>query len=282
MRWNCPHCSAQLALADEKLNAQWSFARCYKCGGTSMLRTQTPIPVKVDRAPAGEILHLPEATEQPLLSKDAQANFNRIVHGPKPSIRTAERRSRKPQPAPAAELYLPEMAEPKRVPIGILPIAIGMTAALAVTSGIYLFLESQSFRPRMDLSSQISNDAPSEYPEVVKAPPLVPQSNIARMDRIQESAMEPLRTEKEDDFEGRKIAAATEGLEVQIVGEHANVHAGPGTEFPVVATALPHQGYKVLNWNGRWFKVSIEDKGRKFQGWLRNDLVQLNSVGNPN
>jgi hypothetical protein len=71
MRWNCPHCGTGLAIADDRITSGWSFSRCYKCAGHALIKRPEVNLIKVDHAPNGEHVLLPEANEQLLLSKSA-------------------------------------------------------------------------------------------------------------------------------------------------------------------------------------------------------------------
>src|SRR3954465_11956560 len=81
MRWSCPHCGVNLAVADDKLGTGWSFSRCYKCAGFALVRRSDVNLIKVDRAPAGEQILLPEATEDPtaLMSQNATNHLARYM-----------------------------------------------------------------------------------------------------------------------------------------------------------------------------------------------------------
>src|SRR4051812_36679463 len=86
MRWGCPHCGTQLAIPDDKLESTWSFSRCYKCNGFSLVKKSEINLIKVDRAPSGESILLPEGTETPLQSRDTQKRLaeTQTVLKPKP------------------------------------------------------------------------------------------------------------------------------------------------------------------------------------------------------
>ncbi|MGZ3686951.1 MAG: hypothetical protein ACXVBW_01540, partial [Bdellovibrionota bacterium] len=71
MRWSCPHCGSNLGLADDKIGTGWSFSRCYKCGGFALIRKAEINLIKVDKAPPGERVLLPEASDEPMLSQEA-------------------------------------------------------------------------------------------------------------------------------------------------------------------------------------------------------------------
>lgn len=65
MQWNCPHCGTKLTIADDALGSGWSFSRCYKCAGFALIRKAEINVIKVDKAPPGENIILPEATLSP-------------------------------------------------------------------------------------------------------------------------------------------------------------------------------------------------------------------------
>lgn len=80
MRWNCPHCGTHLGIADDKMSTSWSFSRCYQCAGYALIRKSEVNIIKVDRAPAGEKVLLPESSENPLLSEAATRTLNRYTN----------------------------------------------------------------------------------------------------------------------------------------------------------------------------------------------------------
>lgn len=79
MRWNCPHCGVNLAVIDDQLSTGWSFSRCYQCGGFALVRQAEINVIKVDRAPQGERVLLPESHETPMLSDEATRNLQKIL-----------------------------------------------------------------------------------------------------------------------------------------------------------------------------------------------------------
>jgi hypothetical protein len=219
MRWNCPHCGISLAVSDEKLDTSWSFSRCYKCAGFALVRRADSNLIKVDRAPAGEQVLLPEAHEEPTgnLSRIAA---NHLAHytGDKPVIRPAQRRSisagvpdptlgKVPKPPifpranPIAALKkefkagLPEPLpeEPIRSRQKTLNAAIGLAGILAIASGIYLYVQGQalweSARESQTAESTVKGNPTahansnfgnaSESAEVIQAPPLTGTNTAA-------------------------------------------------------------------------------------------------------
>src|SRR3954447_22657544 len=78
MQWCCPHCGIHLTVSDGTLGTGWSFSRCYKCGGFALIRKAEINVIKVDKAPPGEKVILPEAAEAPqagLLSENANQKY---------------------------------------------------------------------------------------------------------------------------------------------------------------------------------------------------------------
>ncbi len=61
MQWNCPQCGVYLTLPQESLGTGWAFSRCYQCAGFALIRRTEVNVIKVDRAPPGERVLLPEA-----------------------------------------------------------------------------------------------------------------------------------------------------------------------------------------------------------------------------
>lgn len=111
MQWNCPHCGILLAISDDTMGTGWSFSRCYKCGGFALIRRTEVNVIKVDKAPLGERVILPEASHNPsvgLMSEGAMKNFSRHFSqaapnsskGEKPIVRPAGSSQRTAVPPP--------------------------------------------------------------------------------------------------------------------------------------------------------------------------------------
>lgn len=205
MRWNCPHCGTNLAVADEKVGSGWSFSRCYKCAGYGLVRRSDVTLIKVDRAPEGEPVLLPEAHENAtsMLSQTATRNLNRytgahsatatptinVTGGPaspaKPSVRTATPRGATPQPRSSTQnLGLPEpLPNIPRQKVGqrLAPMAIGLAGILTIGSGIYLYVQGQALFEKARTQAKetrtpaapetlSSTDASLDNPEIITAP----------------------------------------------------------------------------------------------------------------
>lgn len=224
MRWNCPHCGTNLAVSDEKMSAGWSFSRCYKCAGFALVRRSDVNLIKVDRAPAGETVLLPEARENPtdMLSQSATDHLARYVGAKaerakieaiqasaatalradaKPTIRPAatNRRAVTASAVPAATPHLsaglgfglPEpLPENPTHTIGqrLIPAAIAMTGAFAIASGIYLYLQGQALWEKANSPTEKHAKAANEP---IPASPMI--------DEVRSQAMAPERAPANQD-----------------------------------------------------------------------------------
>ncbi|MFZ9596205.1 MAG: hypothetical protein ACO3A2_09020 [Bdellovibrionia bacterium] len=186
MQWSCPHCGVTLAVPYDTLNAGWSFSRCYKCGGFALIRRAEVNIIKVDKAPQGEKVILPEAGTDfsaGMLSEEASQKLAR--HNPnklkadKPIVRPARQAHETRTPAPLnsaspnpiqkfdrlneqdaqAEALLenstlPELPEKDRKPWVL---GLSLTAVATVSSGLYLALQGTSLYQKVkDNSAEVS------------------------------------------------------------------------------------------------------------------------------
>jgi hypothetical protein len=111
-------------------------------------------------------------------------------------------------------------------------------------------------------------------------------------DRVQKSAMAPLPLSTptpQGVTQLERTGSRPESFMVQVHTVKANIHSGPGLQFPVIGTAIPNGRYPVADWNNRWFKVILatpqemqakELLGHTQFGWIRNDMVQTFSRQN--
>lgn len=172
MQWNCPHCGVTLAVADETLGTGWSFSRCYKCGGFALIRKSEINIIKVDKAPPGERIILPEASKNPsiaLMGKEASQKLAKHMNQKISKSETTENsNSSNTSPPPflnsqkkidlsemgsnlenkTSKLFenipdpLPEIPEDDNT--RMIPYGIAATACLVLLSGSYLFIQGQS------------------------------------------------------------------------------------------------------------------------------------------
>lgn len=269
MRWNCPHCETQLAISDEKLGEGWSFSKCYKCAGFALLKRKADVNlIKVDKAPPGEALLLPEATEEPLLSKTAVDNLARhmrnkteakeeaakslaIVQPPKftPKKQSGEfiGVSVGKMPSP-----LPDIPKPRKRS-RLLMAAISMTAVVTVASGVFLYTQAQTLWKKSRRA-------------------MTPASAVVEVtDTVHQKAMAPTRSSAHTNSE---IAEGSPtGFKVRLKLGNADLHTGPGLAYPILETLSGNSVLSVIDWNDRWFKISNPSSGRL--GWIRNEQAQI-------
>lgn len=104
MQWNCPHCGTKLSISDDTLGSGWSFSRCYKCAGFALIRKAEINVIKVDKAPPGENIILPEASPSPnqgLISESATRNLAKHM-SPEAIARMNEANAQSSNPVPTA------------------------------------------------------------------------------------------------------------------------------------------------------------------------------------
>lgn len=168
MRWNCPHCGTGLALNDDKISTGWSFSKCYKCAGHALIRKAGIQLIKVDKAPPGETLLLPEANEPAQFSNQVAAR----TAAPKPAVQRPTNSTQQADMAAVQKIFgkipepLPELPSASNSLIQkLLPAAIGLTGIAAISSGIYLYFQGQTLieRARHNI---VQTRAPARAPAV--------------------------------------------------------------------------------------------------------------------
>jgi Zn-finger nucleic acid-binding protein len=193
MHWDCPHCGVTLTISEERAGAGWSFSRCSRCNGFALIRRAETHVIKVDRAPSGEKVLIPDAAasahtnpaQNHLMSASAQRRLNEItrpiarqVAPPAPPIeaRYTDLRVPSSEPLPiglppsiALPQPLPYLAEAPSAPktprlknsfdlIKALPFAMGVFGTIAIGSGFYLFQQGQAFRGRLNADRTERNE----------------------------------------------------------------------------------------------------------------------------
>jgi hypothetical protein len=336
MRWNCPHCLTALAMANEKMPDQWSFSRCYQCQGYALVRKDAKNIIKVDGAPAGERILLPEEREQPILGRHAQEKLAQLTEigrarrsltpdtntDSRPIIKPALRR-RAPESAEKLKMVsehtaleaerkmvqasaLSEVAktlshtsslgsnlgtypgisvpfpQPLPEPPGtqtrsrFLPLAIGLSGAIAVGSAAFLLIQSQAlFSKPKHLVTR--TNAPTVLTDVVNKGAITPAATRPTVgqaivsDQVHEQAMAPVRM------------SSGAALIVRPKEKGINLRQGPGMVFGVAGAANENEKYVVIDWSDRWFKVvpeAPEGKTAGPKGWIRTDSSrQLRHLG---
>ncbi len=363
MRWTCPHCGIALGIADDKMNTSWSFSRCYQCGGYALVRKSEVNIIKVDRAPAGEKVLLPESSENPLLSEAAARNLSRY-ESDKPTIKPATRRNTvsklitspartdnpllqpemvsEPAPAPSTQPFAPASLEAGRRPLAgphapagasvdrsampsymngvnnvgmfpeplpdvpmasnrirFFPMAIGIAAAFALGSGLYLLMQSgeliEKSRPtlsdrhpesiRENDESSVSRAHASNNPNnpAATSSARIDSTSIAKVshtqtagysDQVRSQAMAPERQPIPTAPQPVQLSRDNPPLIVQPKAKNIHLRSGPGMVYPVVGNADEKTKYVVTDWNDRWFKV-LSQNSEEIAGWIRTDSVQV-------
>lgn len=215
MRWNCPHCGVRLSVADDQLTSGWSFSRCSKCTGYSLVRKAEVNLIKVDRAPRGEKIVLPEE-ENALLGEQIVNRLNQYPAHYNKGLREP------PNPGLSQPMELPLPNNRFR----ILPAAIGISGVVAVASGIYLTLEGLTIWRKVSIP-QISN---------------VETKNQEKTDEIVRQSMSPMRS-------------GSSSFMVQPKVDRTPLLAGPGEDYSSIGNLEAAQKYLVLDWKDQWFKI---------------------------
>lgn len=311
MRWSCPHCGTNLAAADDKVGTGWSFSRCYKCGGFGLVRQAQVNVIKVDKAPAGEKILLPEAEEQPLMSQSAITQMAKHLEASKagtaaaPIIRNTVTDSTSTARAGTASPTGPNQhLQTKPAPQGKSAPRLSTHAE----SPSHLVLESEfpSALPTVPEVSLLGRVIP--YATAIagmvaigsgvylyihgqalwsKARVALQENNPPNevVDRIQSGAAAPSRdTGPESSRDGVQRASGSlrNGLQIRVKNGSASIHQGPGAEYPEVGSAHSEQVLQVVDWSNNWFKVTVPSGAAKKVGWIRSDLVnKLASTEDP-
>jgi len=229
MRWNCPHCSIELYLDDGRIGNGWSFARCYRCAGFSLVRKSNVSTIRIDQAPTSETVLQPKAS-LPTVSTPARspvAGAIELFQQSQTQIGAIEKErpqvipGRRTQP-PTAQGTTPtvprafagrSLPEPlpetpaggiRRRGTGIIPMALGITAVLITGAGVFLYLQGQQMwdharaglGPETD-GVQVAASAPERRPAGLKnliKPKKLDKDATVFSDRITHGAMAPDRT----------------------------------------------------------------------------------------
>ena len=293
MRWSCPHCGINLAISDDKLGPGWSFSRCYKCAGFALVRRAEVNLIKVDRAPAGENVILPEATESPLeiLSEDATKNLANLRResseraAARAAISQIQGSSQQLPPAAPPVAHAPAFPQPDLMGLGgaehtmelpmptrttarslvrsgvelgkrLLPGAIALAAITATGSGIYLFLQGQALweSARIEMRKERAENVQAIRNEMAMAQQTSAQPNNPGSDQLRVGAMAPSRIEARTE---ERTETPVAQLTVRAKDKNADLHSGPGSLYPIVGYVNPGHSLQVLDWSDRWFKISL-------------------------
>jgi hypothetical protein len=303
MRWNCPHCGVALAIANEKLGAGWAFSRCYHCGGFALIRRTDVNIIKIDQAPPGEAILLPEASENPLLSEEATQHLFSARPVVKPGKRSVDRISIQDEPSSPPPFLrtsllsrdlpspLPETTdkvEKKRW----LKFGIGFSALLATGSGVYLYIQGQELWKKAWPTAQAqAKEASTSMAALIEADVVqAPALHAEVVDQLQHDAAEAFEAPGAPEAPPPVLAPAPVKIRVVPKYKSSPLRAGPGLNYPVLGLVNPEFQYFVEEWKNDWFKVTLEapeagsvqalltpknpTKPLPKTAWIRNDLVQ--------
>ncbi len=315
MNWNCPHCGVTLAISEAQLGTGWSFSRCYKCGGFALVRRAEINVIKVDKAPPGERVLLPERSVDPLvgsLNKEATDKLTR--HMPKTSIPIGDLiPPRFPDPLPEV---VTQSQYTRFIPVGIIS-----AACLALISGGYLIFHGSNIHASNAGRTNVAlNNITNEPAQVIitdrvqqtaNAPlkvlepmpedlavqkPRAPVQASAQGQVLALSANTPIASlgavatgavaknpARAADTNLSKLDSAKATLQVSSINRIVNIHSGPGLHFPVIAKTDPKMRYEVADWSDRWLKVVIDQAKKDPKksphvanlGWIQNNLVKV-------
>lgn len=298
MRWSCPHCGVMLAVAEHVLGTGWSFSRCFKCGGFALVRRAEINVIKVDKAPPGERVILPEASADSSTGLPSEKVVKTVEKYSAPKIQKPTQSTSSPllsnqnsltqlQSIDISSAILPEPLPEirgERKSSKAIPAGIFTTALLVLVSGAYFYLQGQKlWRKLKENSAKPEIFAQTEQHNLAPPLPVVPHNDLSAVeksltttlnqnsqeiaDELKKSAMAPIRAEDK--------ANSTLPLSVEIISPTAHLRAGPGLLFPITSSVAQKSQFQVLDWTNRWFKVQQMKTETPLTGWIRNDLIRV-------
>ncbi len=241
MQWNCPHCGTSLALRDDSFTGGWSFAKCFQCAGHALIRRTEINVIKVDKAPPGEKVLLPERSADMSIGALSEPAVKEYVK----HLQKKEEVLELPPPLP---IY--QKKESSKI-TRLITFGISCTIILTLFSGGALFLES--------------DDILHESPKPKKEPgTLLAQKPEVISDHIHQAMMAPIP-------EPPKTSSA---FQVKIMSKTASFHAGPGLAYPIVGKPDLDKVYSVTDWSDRWLRVTINDSPQPKFGWIPSNSAR--------
>ncbi|MEK6578970.1 MAG: hypothetical protein AABZ55_07065 [Bdellovibrionota bacterium] len=251
MRWSCPHCGVRSALADDKVGSDWEFSKCFSCGGYAMIRRPEVDLIKIDRAPTGQKILLPEESETTLLGAHAAQRLEslKISAAQKPFLEPAHEQVDRPNSQ--WRFQVPQWNAKNLIVTGLIA-----SSLFAFGSGVYFFLAGQEL---LHKSAALA---------------AAPQAQVA--DSLESRAMAPLRAAEDGPSLTQSGLGAT-GFMVRPRTKGMLMRTGPGLNFPVAGAADIESFYYVTDWSDRWFKVSVNSASKAgiSEAWIHNKEVEL-------
>ena len=220
MNWNCPHCGVLLALQETQIGPGWSFSKCYTCGGFALIRRAEINVIKVDQAPPGEKVLLPERSSDSavaVLSQEASARLLKI-------------KSMQPPPPPPHLIhhrspleFKPQIGGLKR-DFKLSKVGVVAAAFVVVFSGANLVMRGNSV---LRLNSE-----PQETSGHSTPPTQISDQGKPLIDSVHENAMAPLREEPEQEVNSQEDISTPRSISPEELRDHAQIDAANRNEYP--------------------------------------------------
>ena len=197
MNWNCPHCETLLAINAAQIGSGWHFSKCTKCNGFALIRRSEINVIKVDQAPPGERVLMPE--------RSMDTNINHVPQEPTEKFSQAFVRIDEKSDFNSGKRLMEEMphayspsksenhsqsSQSKLVTVGIVSVAF-----LALVSGANLLFHGKPFFTMTRDSASKSTE--EEADTQLTARQTIHRSKGVLTDSVQESAMAPVPAEQE-------------------------------------------------------------------------------------
>jgi hypothetical protein len=255
----------------------WSFSRCYKCGGFALVRRAEINVIKVDKAPPGERVLLPESGDQPAGNHLNTGTTELLNHLTLPRIRPSDlgfdEKTPKKSPPRFPEIFKDGDLAKRNSKF----VHLGLCSAtfLVGISGSYLVIGGNTSLKQVQETSAVERELRRTHTSTVD---LIQGTKPLMTDYVQQSSMAPIKAETVK-FEAARPEQGPKTLIVRATSKVVNIHNGPGINYPVIAKTTPKMRYAVADWSDRWFKVVFEDPKvsptGQSEGWIQNNLVKI-------
>ena len=279
MRWNCPHCSVALSVADDSLNSGWSYAKCFNCSGFAMVRRTDVNLIKMPNAPSSSSPQVRPAAARrsaPSPATFPMASSDRLVTRPSSMKVIDEPRLQSTRPAVAPPAFVPKVPEVKGTSIKpehrtgfrekILPVGLGLAGVMAITSGVYLYIQGQQIWEKAQ-TVPVKPQVETRFAGNPTTQQQEPANSNDFSDQVHQKAMAPTRPS----VPASEIS--TSSFFVKVRNIHATLRSGPGIDNSALGIANPATELQVTDWKDRWFKVAVLSNDVVSYAWIRNDLV---------
>lgn len=286
MQWNCPHCGVSLNLKDQELGTDWSFSKCAQCSSFALVKKIEISVLKVDRAPEGERILLPERTteeqviasvpEPPALAPSpVQPPPFHAPPPPPPQIAVLPPPSVSAPIIPAPLPRLPDLPERHGSWFeNFLMGAIFFAALATIGSGSYLYSQARMIWKKSHLHSASAHPSSESISKNSAVSSIEPHEIT---DQVKNESMAPLRSTSHSQIIPQVIRKALNNhqlsaLTIRPGSSFVELRAGPGSHYEKLGTAHFLQNYVVTDWSNNWLKV-LTAEGKV--AWLKTDEVQI-------